>query len=426
MNKLLLRLPTILLPFIFGCLMLAGLLFGLQHSQARAQQAVANSLIWPISGSRQPDTDLISSPFGPRWQASEQRYDYHPGLDIVAPLDTPIHVITDGVVTEVGWLSPSSGLSVIVSHPQADYRSAYLHLNSTPAYVGQVVSQGEIIGYVGDSGETDFVHLHFEIRVNGQDYPANTRNPMGYLPRPEVTTPSIQIITLVADPVYSPTVTFLVTATRAELDVNQLGVIVQDRATGELLDNQYLDFNLRYHTGDDSLNQDGIQLTPSHFNTSTLEYELTANFYQLVALDAFTLTAQVTDLYGNTSTAFAEVDDITPPGRVSDLAAHYRDDGSIDLSWIAPGDNGFRGLASSYDIRFASSPIDSFSWYSATPLTNPPIPLAGGMQQIWNIPGPWSQEVYFALKTQDDEQNVSLVSNSAQALLEQYIPIVSR
>jgi murein DD-endopeptidase MepM/ murein hydrolase activator NlpD len=72
-----------------------------------------STLIWPISGNTTPDTALISSPFGPRWQASQSRNDYHSGIDIASPLDTPVHVITDGVVSKVGWLSADSGLSII-------------------------------------------------------------------------------------------------------------------------------------------------------------------------------------------------------------------------------------------------------------------------------------------------------------------------
>ena len=426
MKEMFRRVPILILPVVLSCLALAGLLFGLQPSRARAQQATSNSLVWPISGSSQPDTDAVSSPFGPRWQASQGRYDYHPGLDIAAPINTPVHVITDGVVTEVGWLSPDSGLTVIVSHTQAGYYSAYLHLNSAPVSAGQPVSQGEVIGYVGNSGTTEFMHLHFEIRLSDHDYPANTRNPMGYLPRPEVTTPTIQVTWLGSDPIYSPTVTLLVTATRQELDVNQLRVTLQDRATGQVLDDQWVDFNLRLHTGQDDLDQDGIRLTPSHFNTTTLEYELSASFYQLLGLDAFTLTAQVTDLAGHTATTVIAADDTTPPGQVTSLEAHRRADGSIDLVWIAPGDSGSVGTAASYDIRFATVPFDSFNWYSAPSLPNPPTPLAGGTPQTWNIPGPWPGIVYFAIRAADAEGNVSLISNSARAAWLTWIPIVAR
>jgi hypothetical protein len=417
---------TFLAPWLLAGFCLAIWLIFPKISRVNAQAALSNSLIWPISGTINPDTDSVSSPFGPRWQASQSRYDYHAGLDIAAPLNTPVHVITNGVVTEVGWLSPDSGLTVIVSHTQVGYYSAYLHLNSAPVIIGQVVNQGEVIGYVGNSGTTEFMHLHFEIRLTDHNYPFNTRNPMGFLPRPEVTTPTIQISSLVADPVYSPTVNLLITAPRPELDVNEIRVILQDRATGQVLDNQFVNFDLRLHTGEDDLDQDGIRLEPSHFNTSTLEYELSAFFYQLVGLDAFTLTAQVTDLAGNTATTVATADDTTPPGKVTNLSAQRREDGSINLIWTAPGDSGNIGTATVYDIRYATSPIDSFSWYSATPLPNPPFPDVGGSRQVWNIPGSWSGDVYFAMKTKDVEQNLSVLSNSTLAAWFRMVPLVVR
>jgi hypothetical protein len=193
-----------------------------------------------------------------------------------------------------------------------------------------------------------------------------------------------------------------------------------------VLDDQSVDFNLRLHTGQDDLDQDGIRLTPTHFNTTTLEYELSAYFYQLLGLDAFTLTAQVTDLDGHTNTLVATADDTTPPGRVTGLTAQRRADGSIDLIWLAPGDSGSVGTANVYDIRFATTPIDSFSWYSATPLPDTPLPLAGGTRQTWNVPGPWPENIYFALKAVDPEGNISLLSNSAQATWRTMIPIVAR
>ncbi|MFQ5422083.1 MAG: M23 family metallopeptidase, partial [Anaerolineae bacterium] len=200
-----------------------------------------NTLIWPISGSAAPDTDSISSPFGPRWQASQSRYDYHPGIDIAAPQGTPVHVITDGVVTKRGWLSSSSGLTVLVYHPSLNLYSAYLHLSAASVNVNDAVTQGQVIGEVGNTGTTEFMHLHFEIRLAASSYPTSTRNPMDYLPRPDVTKPTITIASLQSDPVYSPTVSLLITAIRAELDVNQIRVQLYDRASGALVDDQLVD-----------------------------------------------------------------------------------------------------------------------------------------------------------------------------------------
>ncbi len=407
-------------------ILFAGLAFA---RAAKVSGGGLDSLIWPLSGSSTPDTASISSPFGPRWQASQSRYDYHPGIDIAAPQNAPVHVITDGVVSELGWLSNSAGLAIVVYHPSLDLYSAYLHLNATATglAVNQPVTQGQVIGYVGNSGTTGFMHLHFEIRLTATGYPTSTRNPLGYLPHPDVTTPTLSIVQLQADPVYSPMASLLITVPRAELDLNQIRVLLQDRATGNVLDDRFVDFNQRLHTGSDTLDQDGIQLRPAHFHTATQEYELTANFYGLHGFDAFTLTAQATDLAGHTATVTATADDFTPPAQVTTLTARGRADGGVDLQWIAPGDSGFVGTAASYDIRYADVPINSYTWVvSSTPVANPPAPLPSGQVQVLAVSEPLPRPVYFAMKTSDDKGNVSMLSNSALAAWMVFLPFVRR
>lgn len=408
---------------IFASLALTVTLLVFRPVQAKTMfMPTDNSTIWPLSGSAVPD-DSILSPFGPRWQASQGRYDYHPGIDIAAPPKTPVHVITDGLVSKVGWLSPDAGLTVIVYHPNLDLYSAYLHLNATSVVVDQVVTQGQVIGLVGNSGTTDLYHLHFEIRLTANNYPDSTRNPMGYLPRPDITTPTIRIHTLQSDPIYSPTMSLLITTTRAELDLNQVRVTLLDRATATIIDEQFVDFNQRLHTGADTLNQDGIQLTPAPFNSSTIQYALTATFYTLYGLDSFTLTAQAIDLAGHATTATITAADTTPPGKVTSLNA-WRRDGSVSLWWIAPGDSDYVGQAMAYEVRYADEPINNFTWNSATILPNPPVPAAPGLFQTWTIRGPLPDPVCFALLTRDDEGNVSLLSNSPCALQITFLPII--
>lgn len=377
-----------------------------------AQSPAGGAFIWPLSGTVTPD--VVSSPFGPRWQASQERYDYHPGMDLPAPQNTPVHVITDGVVTEVGWLSASAGLGVVVHHPGANLYSAYLHLNSASVSVSDTVTQGQVIGAVGNTGVTDFMHLHFEIRLTPTNYPTATRNPMGYLPRPDTATPTIRIGSINSDPIYSPTVSLVITAARAELDVNAITVTVRDKSSGALLETRVVDFNRRIPTGADALATADTRLLPSHFNTATTEYELTANF-DLHTQDGLTITAETADLTGHTASVTQVVNDATPPAAIDTLSAEWRADGGVALRWVAPGDSGMVGTAAQYDIRYSNAPIDSFSWYSATPVPSPPAPLAGGLVQTFTVSGPLSTPVYFAIKTSDSEGNLSLLSNSAQA-----------
>jgi hypothetical protein len=397
---------NLVLVLLLAGLGLMAVLLAFHPVEVRAMQGPANnSLIWPLSGSATPD--VVSSPFGPRSLFDQSGYDYHPGIDIAAPPDTPVHVITDGVVTEAGWLSESSGLVVFVYHPGLNLYTTYLHLNSVLVVTGQVVSQGQIIGLVGNTGSTNLYHLHFEVRLPLMDYPASTRNPMGYLPRPDAAAPTLHIGVLQTEPIYSPTVTLVITTPRSELDLNQIRVRLYDWATGAMIDDQFVDFNQRLHTGADTLDQDGIQLIPAHFNADTAEYQLTARFYNLHSLDSFTMTAEAVDLAGHTSTVTAVAIDMTPPAPINPLTARQQPDGSIELQWLAPGDSGYVGQALAYEGRYAGQPIYEFNWSSATPLSNPPTPGPAGLSQTWTIPGPLPQPVYFAMQARDQEGNLS-------------------
>lgn len=129
---------------------------------------------WPFS----PPYD-ITSPYGERYSNYLGRWDFHTGLDIAKPSGTPIHAAADGVVAVAGWQG-GYGKAVILYHGKLngnDMYSLYAHQSSIAVHVGEDVQQGQVIGYVGMTGNASGPHLHFEIRVNGQ-----TVNPMSYLP----------------------------------------------------------------------------------------------------------------------------------------------------------------------------------------------------------------------------------------------------
>lgn len=387
----------------------------------------SGSLIWPISDSA--ILNLVSSPFGPRWRTSQNTYDFHTGIDIVAEINTPVYAVADGVVYDVVFSTNGTGLRVVIEHPILGYYSAYLHLASASVSKGQLVSQGLEIGKVGSSGTSKFPHLHFEIRLDRYSYLTSTRNPMGYLPRPDFGAPTIEIIKLESTPIYSPRVSISITTFRQEVDLNQIRVILKDLATGSVLDDQMVDFNTRLHTGSDTLDQDGIQLVPSLFGESTLKYELAANFYNLNGQDSFTLIARAIDINGNTGTATVTSYDTTPPGKVTSLKAGRQDNNSITLMWLAPGDSDQVGTAAGYEIRYANVPVTSAIWNSGSKrLPDPPVPLQGGLWQTWNLSSTFSDPVYFALQATDPEGNQSLVSNTAQAIgyIPVFLPLVRR
>ena len=103
---------------------------------------------------------------------------YHPGIDITAPMNTPVYAAHNGTVVAVsvgGWNS-GYGTNVRISNG-AGIESHYAHLNSVNVSVGQAVVGGSsVIGYNGSTGRSTGPHVHFEIRSGGV-----LINPLGYV-----------------------------------------------------------------------------------------------------------------------------------------------------------------------------------------------------------------------------------------------------
>lgn len=103
----------------------------------------------------------FTSSFGPRWGS------FHGGLDLAAPLGTPIHAVTDGVVINAG---PASGYGHWVQVQAADGTvTMYGHMSSSGVLVqkGQHVTAGDVIALVGNEGFSFGPHVHFEVWKNG-------------------------------------------------------------------------------------------------------------------------------------------------------------------------------------------------------------------------------------------------------------------
>ena len=90
--------------------------------------------------------------------------------------------------------------------------------------------------------------------------------------------------------------------------------------------------------------------------------------------------------------------------------------GEVDLSWTAPGDDGSSGTASNYYIRYSLNPITSVNFSAATAVLNPPAPQAGGTHQTFTVEGLTPAQTYFfAIRTADEAGNISSVSNTVAA-----------
>lgn len=120
------------------------------------------SFIYPVRGN-------LSSTFGYRWGAM------HKGIDLAAPSGTAIKASDGGTVVFSGWNSGGYGYMVKIDHGNG-YQTVYAHNSKNAVSVGQKVAQGEVIAYVGNTGNSTGNHLHFEILQNGV-----AKNPLNFL-----------------------------------------------------------------------------------------------------------------------------------------------------------------------------------------------------------------------------------------------------
>ncbi|HEY0296361.1 MAG TPA: peptidoglycan DD-metalloendopeptidase family protein [Bordetella sp.] len=110
----------------------------------------------------------ISSTFGMRLHPLHKTWVGHKGVDYAAPAGTPIHATADGVIDFAGWQN-GYGNVVVIKH-FGKYSTVYAHQSQIAAGIhqGTMVSQGQLIGYVGMTGWATGPHLHYEFRVDNQ------------------------------------------------------------------------------------------------------------------------------------------------------------------------------------------------------------------------------------------------------------------
>lgn len=89
----------------------------------------------------------------------------HKGVDLAAPLGTPVYATADGIIGKAEWFS-SYGLYVQIEHG-ADLETRYAHMSRLAVAEGERVKKGDVIGYVGSTGRSTGPHLHYEVRVDG-------------------------------------------------------------------------------------------------------------------------------------------------------------------------------------------------------------------------------------------------------------------
>lgn len=126
---------------------------------------VFNGYIWPAKG-------VLTSGYGQRWGRM------HKGIDIAAPVGTPIFAAAGGEVVSAGWNSGGYGNLVKIKHNDESV-TLYAHNSRILVRNGQQVKQGQQIAAMGSTGFSTGPHLHFEVHKKG----LGAKNPVAFLPK---------------------------------------------------------------------------------------------------------------------------------------------------------------------------------------------------------------------------------------------------
>ncbi|WP_420321732.1 peptidoglycan DD-metalloendopeptidase family protein [Flagellimonas sp.] len=265
---------------------------------------------------------MVSSPFGPRWQQAKSRYDFHRGIDIPGNMGDPVISIADGVVhtsyTEDDPDNTFNSTVVVIQHTMETpmlfhgkfiktYFSISSHLNDIANGIqkGTTVKKGDVIGTVGHTGDTDFDHNHFEIRVGvlcsresqqkGNCLTANPFdeivdphvNPLLFLDYAAFNTNSLRYEILEEHPLVVK-----ITSNRHELDFNRIEI---EKGT----ERKVLDFNLRQGINPENIDDnpyEGMAIEAGLYTTNGAEdYEITLTFNEFDSADAIVIS----DIWGS-------------------------------------------------------------------------------------------------------------------------------
>lgn len=113
----------------------------------------------PASGLQWPAPGAVGHRFGLRHGR------LHGGVDLRAALGAPVHAAAGGEVLLAGWIGPYG--NVVVVHHGGGLATVYAHLGGFVVAEREAVADGQLLGYVGDTGRSFGPHLHFEVRVHG-------------------------------------------------------------------------------------------------------------------------------------------------------------------------------------------------------------------------------------------------------------------
>ncbi len=148
----------------------------------------------------------------------------------------------------------------------------------------------------------------------------------------------------------------------------------------------------------------------------------TTYYFSIKTSDEVPNTSPISNVASGATATIPSVD-TTAPSSISNLAISSPTSSSLSVSWTAPGDDGSIGTASSYDLRYSTSPITSGNFNSATSVTGEPAPAAVGTAQSMTVSGLSASTLYyFAIKTSDEVLNVSGISNVVSGTTSASVP----
>lgn len=145
-----------------------------ENSSGSASYAYTGSFIWPV------DSTYVTSRYGPRSAPTAGASSNHKAIDIGAKTGDPIYAAADGQVA-IADFNNGLGYYVSIQH-DGDTATRYSHMTNYIVQPGETVKQGQIIGYVGDSGIATGSHLDYAVIKNGQQV-----DPMQYYDESAVT-----------------------------------------------------------------------------------------------------------------------------------------------------------------------------------------------------------------------------------------------
>lgn len=138
---------------------------------AKAIKPITNKIHQVREAPMIPLEGKLGSMFGWRMHPIEKKKKLHKGWDLLAPIGTPIYASESGVVRTKFYEENGYGNYLVIEHlnPNQDkntLKAIYAHLLKSQVRIGDTVKQGDLIGYVGNTGKSTGAHCHFELYIN--------------------------------------------------------------------------------------------------------------------------------------------------------------------------------------------------------------------------------------------------------------------